>query len=106
MDRGKRIERWLKRRIFGLFAGRAPTHAVAVDLGSVHRVLLVRANVRLGNLLLITPAIAALRQALPQARIDVLCDAAYGCLLAADPAVNEVVPINRRIMRSPAPFAR
>ena len=106
MDRGKRIERWLKRRIFGLVAGRAPAHAAAVDLGSVHRVLLVRANVRLGNLLLITPAIAALRQALPHARIDVLCDAAYGCLLAADPAVNDVVPINRRIMRSPAAMAR
>ena len=108
MDLGKRIERWLKRRIFGLVAGRAPAQpgSAAVDLGSVHRVLLVRANVRLGNLLLITPAIAALRQALPHARIDVLCDAAYGCLLAADPAVNEVVPIDRRTMRSPIAFAR
>jgi len=107
MDLGKRIERRLKRRIFGLVAGRASarTNGAAVDLSSVHRVLLVRANVRLGNLLLITPAIAALHEALPHARIDVLCDAAYGCLLAADPAVNAVVPINRRIMRSPVALA-
>ena len=107
MDLGKRIERRLKRRIFGLVAGRASarTNGAAVDLNSVHRVLLVRANVRLGNLLLITPAIAALHEALPHARIDVLCDAAYGCLLAADPAVNAVVPINRRIMRSPVALA-
>ena len=107
MDLGKRIERRLKRRIFGLVARRATAEpgSVPLDLGSTRRVLLVRANVRLGNLLLITPAIAALRQALPHARIDVLCDAAYGCLLAADPAVNAVVPINRRIMRSPVALA-
>lgn len=108
MDLGKRIERRLKRRIFGLVArrGSAQRGAAAVDLGAVRRVLLVRANVRLGNLLLITPAIAALRQALPTARIDVLCDAAYGCLLAADPAVNDVVPVDRPTLRNPIALAR
>ena len=78
----------------------------SVDLRKVHRVLLVRTNVRLGNLLLITPALAAMRRALPEARIDVLCDAAYGCLLTSDRAVNDVIPIDRRVMRHPLALAR
>jgi ADP-heptose:LPS heptosyltransferase len=108
MDLGKRIERRLKRGIFGLLARRADgrREGAAADLGTVRRVLLVRPNVRLGNLLLITPGIAALRQAFPGARIDVLCNAEYGCLLADDPAVTDVVPISRRTMRSPLALAR
>lgn len=107
MDLGKRVERHLKRRIFGLLARSASVHAdgATIDLRTVHRVLLVRTNVRLGNLLLITPAIAAMRQALPYARIDVLCDAAYGCVLASDPAVDDIVAIDRRIMRDPVALA-
>jgi ADP-heptose:LPS heptosyltransferase len=48
-------------------------------------------NVRMGNLLLVTPALAALRQALPHARIDVLCHETYATLLAHDPDVGRVV---------------
>ena len=44
-----------------------------IDLAGCRRVLLVRVNVRMGNLLLITPALGALRHALPHARLDVLC---------------------------------
>ena len=108
MDLGKRIERRLKRRLFGLLAGGVDggPRPADVDLRGVQRVLLVRANVRLGNLLLITPAIAAARHALPLARIDVLCDAAYGSLLGSDPAVDSVIPVDRRILRNPIALAR
>jgi ADP-heptose:LPS heptosyltransferase len=107
VDRGKQVERYVKRGIFGLLAGGATREAdvTKVDLRGVRRILLVRANVRLGNLLIITPAIAAIRQALPRARIDVLCDAAYGCILSSDPFVDHVVGINRRVMRDPLALA-
>ena len=107
MDHGKQIERRLKRGIFGWLAHSASRQAdvASVDLRTVRRVLLVRTNVRLGNLLLITPAIASVRRALPNARIDVLCDAAYGCILSSDPLVDRVVGIDRRVMRDPLAFA-
>ena len=107
VDRGKRVERYLKRRIFGVLAGSGSREGAGtrVDLRAVRRVLFVRVNVRLGNLLLITPAIASVRLALPQARIDVLCDAAYGCILSSDPFVDRVVGIDRRTMRDPLAMA-
>jgi ADP-heptose:LPS heptosyltransferase len=107
MHLGKQVERGLKRCILSLVARRNPARSgdTAVDLGSAHRVLLIRANVRLAHPMLITPAIAAVRQALPRACIEVLCDAAYGGLLAADPAVDGVVPIDRNVIRKPIALA-
>jgi ADP-heptose:LPS heptosyltransferase len=60
----------------------------------------------MGNLLLITPAIAALRQALPDARIDVLCYDAYAALLAHDPDVDHTLGLQRRMLLNPWTLAR
>jgi heptosyltransferase III len=64
-------------------------------------VLLVRVNVRMGNLLLVTPALAALRQALPHARLDVLCYDSYAALLAHNPDVDRVLGFHRRMLCNP-----
>ena len=53
MDLGKRIERRLKRGLFGLLLGRRGADGGTVDLARVRRVLVVRANFRMGNLLLV-----------------------------------------------------
>ena len=109
LELGIRLERWLKQRVFGLLLGGRSGHALApasVDLSRCRRVLLVRVNFRMGNLLLITPAIAALRQALPDARIDVLCYDAYAALLAHDPGVDHTLGLHRRMLLNPFTFAR
>ncbi len=103
MDVGKRLERRVKRAVFGLVAGGgSPATARAhVDLGNVRRVLLVRSNFRMGNLLLVTPALAAIRSALPWARIDLVCARAYASLLAHDPDVDEVLGVDRHMLLRP-----
>jgi heptosyltransferase-3 len=101
MDLGKRTERSLKRAVFGLLLGRRGADGGAVDLAGVRRVLVVRANFRMGNLLLVTPALAALRRALPQARIDVVAPRAYVDLLAHSPDVDGRIGVDRRMLTAP-----
>ena len=101
MDLGKRTERWLKRGLFGLLLGRGREIGGSVDLAEVRRVLVVRANFRMGNLLLMTPALAALRRALPQARIDVVAGRGYLDLLEHSPDVDGRIGIDRRMLMAP-----
>ena len=101
MDLGKRTERWLKRGLFGLLLGRGREIGGRVDLAQVKRVLVVRANFRMGNLLLVTPALAALRRALPQARIDVVAGRAYVDLLEHSPDVDGRIGVDRRMLMAP-----
>jgi heptosyltransferase-3 len=101
VDLGKRTERWLKRTLFGLLFGRRGQVGGSVDLTDVRRVLVVRANFRMGNLLLVTPALAALRRALPQARIDVVAGRAYVDLLEHSPDVDGRIGIDRRMLMAP-----
>jgi heptosyltransferase-3 len=59
-----------------------------VDPASVRRVLAVRHDSRLGNLLLLTPSLKLLKQAFPKARVDVLIADDYGTALAHNPNVD------------------
>jgi len=61
-----------------------------LDYGSVRRVLIVRQDSRLGNLLLLTPLLKALRAAFPSSLTDLLVSDAYGDILRRDPNVREV----------------
>jgi ADP-heptose:LPS heptosyltransferase len=109
VELGIRLERRLKRKLFGLLTGGASAKAVdpsTIDLTRCRRALLVRVNVRMGNLLLVTPALAALRQALPHARLDVLCYDTYASLLAHDPDVDRVFGFDRRMLCNPWALGR
>lgn len=102
-DGRRRAERALRRAVFGALVGLGRTSPLgpdAVDLRAVRRVLLVRVNDRLGNLLLVTPALAAVRRAVPDARIDLLCGSRYADLLAGSPDLDRVfsVPMQRNRM--------
>jgi heptosyltransferase-3 len=59
--------------------------------GSVRRVLAVRHDARLGNLLLLTPALRLIRQAFPNAKTDVLIADDYGEALARSPHVDRLL---------------
>lgn len=62
-----------------------------VDPASVRRVLAVRHDARLGNLLLLTPALRLVRTAFPGARVDVLIADRYGDALLFNPCVDRVL---------------
>ena len=62
-----------------------------VDPAAVRRILAVRHDARLGNLLLLTPALRLLKTAFPAARVEVLLADRYGDALKGNPCVDEVL---------------
>lgn len=72
-----------------------------LDLSHVRRVLLVRVNFRLGNLLLATPGFAAVRETFPHAEVHVLTTSAYPHLLDNNPDVDRVLIYNRQMLLRP-----
>ncbi len=62
-----------------------------VDPATVRRILAVRHDARLGNLLLLTPALRCLKIAFPAARIEVLLSDRYGDALKFNPCVDEIL---------------
>ncbi len=99
----KRFERRLKRLVFGtlLSRNRGAVDVPTLDLSSIRRVLFVRANFRMGNLLLVTPAMAAVRRALPAARVDVLGTALHEVLLRHHPDVDGIMRLSRGTLARP-----
>jgi ADP-heptose:LPS heptosyltransferase len=59
-------------------------------LGESPRILVIRLR-RLGDLLLITPTLRAIRVAYPSARIDVLVSAAFQHVLSGNPRIDELL---------------
>lgn len=62
-----------------------------VDPGTVRRVLAVRHDARLGNLLLLTPSLRLIKTAFPDAKVDVLIADTYGDALKHNPCVDDVL---------------
>jgi heptosyltransferase-3 len=90
---GSSALRRLLRRL--LPAPRPP--AEPLDAAAVRRVLVVRQDSRLGNLLLLTPLLQGIRDAFPSARTDILVSDAYGDILSRDPAVGEVLVLPKEM---------
>ncbi|MBI5240160.1 MAG: glycosyltransferase family 9 protein [Elusimicrobia bacterium] len=59
-----------------------------LDCAAVRRVLIVRQDSRLGNLLLLTPLLKAIREAFPSSRADILVSDAYGDILRGNPNLD------------------
>jgi len=62
-----------------------------VEPKTVRRVLAVRHDARLGNLLLLTPSLRLIKTAFPSARVEVLLSDKYGDALKFNPCVDEVL---------------
>ena len=73
----------------------------ARGLEGARRVLVIRHRAA-GDLLLTTPALRALRAALPDARIEVLVARGLGSLLEGNPDVTRAIEFDRRSLRSQA----
>jgi heptosyltransferase-3 len=66
-----------------------------VSLPLAPRLLVIRLDERLGNLLLLTPVLASLRARFPDARLDVLGQARGAAVLAGHPAIDAFLPYRK-----------
>jgi hypothetical protein len=80
-------------------AGTRPVRPLAqLQLDAVKRVLVVLTT-GLGDAVLSTPVLPALRAALPQADIRLFCRAAWAPLFAADPDLDALIPYSGKYRR-------
>ncbi len=97
----RRIVQWLLRRALpevGTLTGVGKLVGVAI-----HRILVLRPNHRLGNILLLTPLLAELERIFPGAEIDVLIAGnSAGELLDLLPSVHQVHALPQYLVRHPA----
>lgn len=82
-----------------------PLEVARWDWQSVQRVLLVRLR-SIGDTVLATPSIFALKRFLPNAEIDILLEDWVAPVLAAHPHVNKVITLEGRSMTARARVAR
>ncbi len=80
-----------------------PANIPIESVRDARRVLIVRPNFRIGNTLLATPLILALRERFPGAQLDYLCGDTTAPLLAHLP-VDTVYPVSRRFITRPWRF--
>ena len=85
-----RLNRRFYRLLFGLYRGLFPTTARPgrIPAGTVRRLLVARTD-RVGDIVVFTPALSYLREALPHAEIDVVASGGAS-LLAGDSRVDHV----------------
>ncbi len=94
----KRLERWGRRWLVTLLAWLLGAPRRAVSLPEAPRILVVRLDERLGNLIMTTPLFASLRARFPAARIEVLANHKNAALIATHPAVTRVLPFDKRAL--------
>lgn len=93
-DLGKSLETGGKNLLRGSLVKLLPRPrrpGAPVNPTTVKRILAVRHDARLGNLLLLTPSLRLLKDAFPEARVEVLLADKYGDALAHNPCVDEVL---------------
>lgn len=71
-----------------------PTEKQKLDLSEIKRVLLVRLR-RIGDVVMTTPAITALRRGLPSAHISYVIETPYRELIEGNPHVDEAIVLPR-----------
>jgi heptosyltransferase-3 len=107
MTIAKRLERLGKYLIASTLAGLQRSEirpSEQLDLSRVRRVLFVRVNFRMGNLLLATPGFATARDSLPDAEIDVLTTSTYSVLLAGNSDLDHILTLDRWMLVRPWVF--
>lgn len=82
-----------------------PGKAAAIDRAKIERVLVIRPDPRVGNVLLTVPLIRALKNGLPKAKVDVLVARGFEPLLEGLPFIDALVDFDKRaFFRAPWRF--
>lgn len=81
---------YLRSQFLSLLPSSPPVKA-PVDVKAVSRILAVRPDARLGNILLLTPALRLIKEAFPLAQTDILMPKAYAAALKFNPCVSRVL---------------
>jgi heptosyltransferase-3 len=100
----KGIERSAKGLLRALLSPLLRTDRVVAGLGDsglgsadrIRRLLIVKQDDRLGNLILMTPMLSALRERLPRAEIHLLLSDLYAPIFEADSRVDRVLTMEKR----------
>jgi len=98
----KRFERQGKRWLRSLVAKAVisvPVEPGKLDPDSVSRVLVVRQDSRLGNLVLMTPFLEGLRDAFPTAKIECLVSGGFESVLQPNPHIDGVIVFDKKRAR-------
>jgi len=99
-----RIRQKIKNGLNTLLALLFPTHAQheIIPTETIHRILVIRINYRIGNILFTTPLLRALEQRFPDVKIDILIGAKYpSSLLKGSENVQNVFDFPRRLLKNP-----
>ena len=85
-------------RLVSFFIKKEKLEKEKVDFSKVKRILLVRQDKRLGNLILTLPVVSAIRKKFPQSQIGYLADRCYSEILQMSPDLNEVIVIRKNLL--------
>lgn len=102
MNVSKRLEHLGKRAIRALLRRFLRTGRIApedVDLGTISRILVVRQDSRLGNLILMTPLLSALKAVFPEAEVDALISGGFEEVLTGNPSVDHTLVFRKKEIR-------
>jgi ADP-heptose:LPS heptosyltransferase len=73
-----------------------------IDIGSIHKILVIRVNYRIGNILFTTPLLNALAKQFPNAQIDMMIGAPFITpLIEGMPHINKVYSFDRKLLKQP-----
>jgi len=96
----KKMSNFINRTLVRLFP-RDP-NPKQIETDTVKRILVVRINYRIGNILFITPLLNALEKRFPEAQIDVMIGAPFiSSLLERMPQVHTVYSFPRALLKKP-----
>ncbi len=99
-----RLRKQLRKYSHKLFSSLYPLkeNSNFIEKEDIKRILVVRINYRIGNILFITPLLNALEKKFPNAKIDVMIGAPFVTpLIEGMPHVNKVYSFARKLLKNP-----
>ena len=76
-----------------------PVDVADFDRGDIRKILLVRQDSRLGNLILMTPLISGFRKSFPTATIDILISEGFEEILEHNPEIDDILMFRKSLAR-------
>ena len=98
-----KIRRFLSRSLYAFLGSIIKTEIKneKIDAKEINRILVIRLNHRIGNILFLTPFIRALEKKLPHAQVDLLLGGDYSGLIGQMANVNNIYYANTKMLKNP-----